>query len=92
MSKILDNHELAMRAAGALIVSFEKRGDIEGTFDPVQMCKPIEDAISAAVAAEHQRMKEQCAKVAVDSLLPELSSPATRLVVEQAAHAILALP
>ena len=63
MSKILDNHELAMLASGALIVAFEKRGDIEGTFDPAWMCAPIEDAIAAAVQAE----REACAKVADNS-------------------------
>lgn len=55
----MDNHQLALKVAGILILGFQKRGDIEGTFDPNEIARPIEDAILEAI--QHER--EACASV-----------------------------
>ncbi len=36
------NHQTALKIAGVLIMSFEKRGDISGTFSPEDMASVIE--------------------------------------------------
>lgn len=55
--------------------------------DKADMKRHLNEVVSAAISAE----RERCAIAAIDSLSSEMSTPATRLAVESAAHSIRAL-